>query len=134
MSGTPTFGGKLPTRILLVEDNDANRRLLSDFLSFCGYRVHSVATGTDFFAALTEFHPSLILLDLKLPGVDGFTLLEQLKHSVEWQHIPVIVISAFAFKADQQRAISLGASQYLIKPVGLENLKQAVSQELQCLN
>ena len=119
-----------PKRILLVEDNDLNRQMLQDYIVFCGYQVLSLPNGSGFFEALADFRPQLTLLDLKLPDIDGYTLLEQLQHSKEWRHIPVIIVSAFAFKADKQRALSLGARRYFVKPVNLNELKQAVEDEL----
>lgn len=119
-----------PKRILIVEDNDLNRQMLHDYIVFCGYQVLSLRGGSGFFEALAEFQPQLILLDLKLPDIDGYTLLQQLQQSIEWGNIPVIIVSAFAFKADQQRALNLGASRYFVKPVSLSKLKQAIADEL----
>lgn len=118
-------------RVLLVEDNETNRRLLVDYLTFAGYATFSIADGGEFFTALAEWCPDLILLDLKLPTVDGYTLLAQLQKDEKWQSIPVIVVSALAFKADQQRALALGACRYLVKPVGLEHLRQVIAEEIQ---
>lgn len=117
-------------RILLIEDNDINRQLTSEYLEYCGYHVLSLADGAAFDAAMTHFKPHLVLLDLKLPGVDGYTLLGQMQQRSEWHQVPVIVISAFAFQADQERALALGARQYLVKPVKLQQLSQAVYEEL----
>lgn len=104
--------------------------MLEDYLVFCGYQVLSLAFGSGFFQALGDFQPHLILLDLKLPDIDGYTLLEQMGQRSEWQVIPVIVVSAFAFKADRQRALNLGARRYFVKPVSLRDLKQAIEEEL----
>ena len=117
-------------KLLLVEDNYLNRQMLEDYLVFCGYQVLGIATGSSFFQALAEFQPHLVLLDLKLPDIDGYTLLQQLQQKSEWDNIPVIVVSAFAFKADQQRALDLGARRYFVKPVSLRDLKQAIEEEL----
>lgn len=122
-----------PKRILLVEDNDLNRQMLDDYLVYCGYQVLSIASGSDFFQVLADFQPNLILLDLKLPGINGYTLLEQIKQETDWRHTPVIVVSAFAFKADKQRALSLGACRYFVKPVNLCDLRQAIQDELRGL-
>ena len=116
-------------RVLLVEDNDVNRQMLNDYLVFCGYQILALPDGSGFFQALADFNPHLILLDLKLPDVDGYTLLEQMQQGNAWRHIPVIVVSAFAFRSDQQRALNLGASRYLVKPVNLSDLKQAIEDE-----
>lgn len=115
-------------RILIVEDDEANRENFEEFLDFWGYQVFSMADGSGLFQALAGFQPHLILLDVKLPDVDGYTLLEQLQQSSHWRHIPVIIISAFASKADQKRARSLGAIQYLVKPMNLDNLQQAIQE------
>lgn len=120
----------VPRRILLVEDNDLNRQMLDDYLSFCGYQVLSIGRGSDFFQVLTDFKPHLILLDLRLPDIDGYTLLQQIQQGSDWQHIPVIVVSAFAFRVDQQRALTLGVRRYFVKPVNLSDLKQAIQEEL----
>lgn len=117
-------------RLLIVEDNNLNRLMLNDYLVFCGYQVLSLACGANFFDEIINFQPHLILLDLKLPDVDGYILLEQLQLNPQWRNIPVIIVSAFAFKSDRQKALNLGARQYFIKPVNLAELKQAIAQEL----
>jgi len=118
-------------RVLLVEDNHASRQLIGDFLRYCGYQVRNLGEGAGFIAAMNQFHPQVVLLDLKLPDVDGYCLLEELRHHPEWSEIPVIVVSAYAFQSDRQRALDLGAHQYLVKPVRLMVLKTAIDQALQ---
>lgn len=117
-------------RILIVEDNDINRMLLSDYLSYSGYTVQSLANGSFFFIKIQQFQPDLILLDLKLPDVDGYCLLQQIQQQQDFARIPVIVVSGFAFKADQERAIKLGACGYFVKPVNLNDLLKKISEEL----
>lgn len=119
-------------RVLIVEDNDLNRQMLDDYLSFCGYEVLSLANGTCFFQVLSKFQPQLILLDLKLPDIDGYTILKRVREQTDWESTPIFVVSAFAFSTDQQRALHLGATRYFVKPVNLAELKQAIKQEL-CL-
>ncbi len=116
-------------RVLLVEDHDANRMLLSDYLRYFTYNVRNLPNGLTFFPTLEEFRPDLILLDLKLPGIDGYTLLEQIQQKPEWQSTPIIVISAFAFKADLQRALDLGARHYFVKPINLNHVREAIEAE-----
>ena len=129
-AGTILLGNPGDRRILLVEDNNLNRQMFEDYFVFCGYLIQGLAFGSDFFQALADFQPHLVLLDLKLPDVDGYTLLEQKRQRPEWRTIPVIVVSAFAFKADQQRALNLGARRYFVKPVSLRDLRQAIEDEL----
>lgn len=118
-------------RVLLAQGNDLNRQILEDHLVFCGYEVLSIASGTSFFQALTDFQPDLILLDLRLPDIDGYTILEEIQRGTEWRQIPVIAVSASAFKADQQRLLSLGVTRYFVSPVVLTDLMQAIQAELQ---
>jgi CheY-like chemotaxis protein len=117
-------------RLLIVEDNNLNRLMLNDYLTFCGYQVLSLACGANFFEELATFQPHLILLDLKLPDIDGYSLLEQLQSNPKWHHIPTIVVSAFAFRSDRQRAFNLGACNYFVKPVNLSELRQAIDREI----
>lgn len=121
-------------RVLLAEGNDLNRQILEDHLFFCGYEVLSLASGSNFFQALTDFQPNLILIDLRLPDIDGYTILEAIQRKSEWRHIPVIAVSASAFRADQQRLLSLGVSRYFVSPVVLTDLMQAIQAELQDFN
>ena len=90
-------------RLLIVEDNNLNRLMLNDYLIFCGYHVMSLACGANLLKEVVSFQPHLILLDLKLPDIDGYILLEQLQLNPQGRDIPVIIVSAFAF-------ISLGKS------------------------
>jgi DNA-binding response OmpR family regulator len=128
----PLEANQLNARILLIEDNEASRQLMSDYLEHYGYQILGLAKGALFASAMMQFRPHLVLLDLKLPDIDGYALLQQRQWCTDWLKVPVIVISAFAFHADQQRALKLGACQYLVKPVSLTQLKQAIRHELTC--
>ena len=117
-------------RILLIEDNEISRLLMSDYLEYCGWKVFSLAEGETFLETMQQFQPHLVLLDLKLPGVDGFTLLAQAQQTPDWFRVPIVVVSAFAFQSDQQRALNLGARRYLVKPVKPLRLKEVIAEEL----
>ncbi|MBD2524336.1 response regulator [Nostoc sp. FACHB-133] len=119
-------------RILLVEDHYLNRLLLSDYLSYCGYDVQSLSEGSTFFSTIDKFKPDLMLLDLKLPDIDGYSLLKQVQQKPDLSKIPIIVVSAFAFKADQELAMSLGARRYFVKPLKLKDLILTIEKELTC--
>ncbi|MEH2178743.1 response regulator [Nostoc sp.] len=119
-------------RILLVEDHYLNRMLLSDYLSYCGYEVQSLSEGSAFFSTIEKFKPDLMLLDLKLPDIDGYSLLKQVQQKPDLSKIPIIVVSAFAFKADQELALSLGARNYFVKPLKLKDLILAIEEQFTC--
>lgn len=121
-------------RILLVEDNDINRMLMSDYLSYCGYHVHSLSVGSALFSTVEKYQPELILLDLKLPDIDGYSLLEKIQKKPSFPKIPIIVVSAFAFQNDQERAMRLGAYRYFVKPINLKELIMTISEKLPARN
>ena len=117
-------------RLLIIEDNTIHLILTKEFLERQGYLVVGLEDGSRLWTELEHYKPDLILLDLKLSKkVDGFTLLEQLQQS-PWRHIPVIVVSAYAFAPQRQRALSLGARCYLTKPTALTTIATAVETEL----
>jgi two-component system cell cycle response regulator DivK len=116
-------------RILFIEDNDDHRFLTQDMLEHYGYTVFGSPNGANFLPLISSFRPHVILLDLKLPGKDGFALLEELLIS-NWHTVPVIVVSAFTFRKEKLRAFHLGARRYLTKPVNLNTLMQAIEAEI----
>lgn len=130
-SESQSSGRKKQVRIVLVEDNSLNRLLLADYLRYCGYQVHEVTHGAALLEVLQQCQPDLMLLDLKLPGLDGYALLEQLRQHPDWRDLPVIVVSALAFQEDQEKAFELGANRYLVKPVKLDYLHQVIQEEYQ---
>lgn len=104
-------------RILLIEDDYGNRVLFSDFLEHCGYRVLPLADGNNCMQMMHEFMPHLVLLDIKLPQVDGLTLIRTIRNHPKFKHLPILVVSGYAFQSDRQRAIAAGANDYMVKPI-----------------
>lgn len=117
-------------RILLIEDNDSNREMLSEYLKHLGYQVLSLSDGAQFLQAMADFRPNLILLDLVLPGIDGYSLIQKIQQQSEWQHIPIVVLSALSFRVDRKRALSLGARRFLVKPASPDQLKLVLNEYL----
>ncbi|MBD0336326.1 MAG: response regulator [Cyanobacteria bacterium Co-bin13] len=115
-------------RILLVEDDYASRTFFSEYLRYCGYQVLALSEGLNLFLHLKEFQPHVLVVDLCLPEVDGFTLIQQIRLDQDWQHLPIVVVSGYAFDADRERAEALGIQAYLIKPVRLQELVQSVAK------
>ena len=104
-------------RILLIEDDYGNRVLFADFLEHCGYRVLPLADGNNCIEIMQEFLPHLVLLDIKLPQVDGLTLIQTIRSHPQFHSLPILVVSGYAFQADRQRAIAAGATDYMVKPI-----------------
>jgi two-component system KDP operon response regulator KdpE len=106
-------------RVLVVDDEIEIRRALRTGLGGHGFEVEAVASGTEALAAATARRPDIVLLDLGLPDIDGFTVLTQLR---ERSRAAVIVLSVMADERDKVRALDLGADDYLVKPFGLDEL------------
>ncbi|MEM9511457.1 MAG: response regulator [Cyanobacteria bacterium J06642_2] len=116
-------------RIMFVEDDDSGRQLLQEWLELIGYEVFSLPDGRDFMLTLEKISPDLLLLDLKLPHIDGFTLLEQLQTS-SWRSLPVIVLSAYNLQRTRDKAAELGCTRYLVKPTPLDTLQGIIQSAL----
>ncbi|HEY9905733.1 MAG TPA: ATP-binding protein [Candidatus Sericytochromatia bacterium] len=122
----PPFGDA--KRILVVEDQPFNQALISEVLELEGYAVDLVYDGEMMLQRLhapsvtPESLPHLILMDIQLPGVDGFELIRQLKAHPQWQTVPVIAVTAMAMPGDRDRCLEAGADDYLSKPLDLEQV------------
>lgn len=113
-------------RILVVEDNDLNRKLFCDLLKANGFAVEPIADGRDVLVRAREFVPNLIIMDIQLPNVSGLELIEALKGDPELRPIPVLAVTAYAGKGDEDRIREAGAEGYLAKPVSITPFMAAV--------
>ena len=109
-------------RVLVVDDEPDIVALVAYHLAKAGYRVSTAATGTDALVAAQEEHPALIVLDLMLPSMSGFEVLEQLRASAATRDIAVLMLSARKDEPDRIRGLSLGADDYLAKPFSPQEL------------
>ncbi len=106
-------------RVLVVDDEIEIRRALRTGLAGHGFDVETVATGEEALSGAAAWKPDVVLLDLGLPGIDGFTVLSRLR---EHTRAALIVLSVMADESDKVRALDLGADDYLVKPFGLDEL------------
>ncbi len=110
------------TTILVVEDNEPSRDALSRRLERRGYRVMAAANGLEGVELACAFHPSLILMDLGLPIIDGWEATRQLKGREDTRHIPIIVLSAHATTHDRDLALAAGGDDFETKPIRFHEL------------
>lgn len=128
MSNWPESG--LAANILIVDDRPENLRLLSQMLAEQGHTVRAVTSGARALAAVRTTLPDLILLDIRMPQLDGFTVCEQLKADPQTRDIPVIFISALDEIQDKVKAFGVGGIDYIIKPFQLEEVLARVNTHL----
>lgn len=114
-------------RVLVVEDNDLNRKLFCDLLKAHGFAVEPLADGRDVIEKARSFVPGLIIMDIQLPHVSGLDLIETLKADKELRHIPIMAVTAYAGKGDEDRIRDAGAEGYVSKPVSIKPFMQAVN-------
>ncbi len=116
------FKGGGVAKILLVEDNEMNRDMLERRLLREGFQVILAANGEEGIARAAEDRPDLILMDLSLPGIDGWEATRQIKADDETAVIPIIALTAHAMAGDREQALAAGCDDYDTKPVELERL------------
>ena len=121
-------------RILLAEDNPQNRRLAQFLLCSHGYTVYEAVTGPEAIELARMHSPQLILMDLRLPGLDGYEVTKALKEDDRTKQIPVIALTAFAMEGDREKALQAGCDGYITKPVDTKHFPAAVRQFLQAKN
>jgi CheY-like chemotaxis protein len=108
--------------ILYVEDNDDNIYMLKSRLERNGFRVLIAKDGADGIAMATEDQPSLILMDLSLPVIDGWEAMRRLKAAPETRHIPIIALTAHAMTGEQEKARAAGCDDFETKPIEFQRL------------
>jgi len=112
--------------ILIVEDNDKNRKLMRDVLQHRGYRTIEAETGEEGIRLAREQHPALVLMDIQLPGIDGIVALTRLREDPTTRPIPVIAVTASAMTHDRQKIMAAGFDGYQTKPISVREFLEAV--------
>src|SRR5215210_7185696 len=125
----PIRAGVSMARILIVEDSPDNMKLFRTILGLKGHDVTGLAGGDGLLAAIEEKAPELILMDIQLPGKDGFTLLQEIRASVSL-HVRVIALTAHAMTGDRERALDAGFDGYITKPIDIRGLPEQVERAL----
>jgi len=105
--------------ILIVEDNDLNMKLFNDLLQAHGYNTLQSLEGCDVMSLAHEHKPDLILMDIKLPGISGLEVTKMLKADNDLKSIPVIAVTAFAMKGDEEKIRECGCEGYIAKPISI---------------
>ena len=116
--------------ILVVEDQEDNRRIMRDLLSSAGYEVIEAVTGEEGVAAAETHRPDLILMDIQLPGLDGYEATRQIKANPELEHIPIIVVTSYALSGDDVKAFEAGCNAYVSKPFSPRELLAKIREHL----
>lgn len=114
--------------ILIVEDNELNMKLFHDLLDAHGYNTIQTRNGMDVLDLAREHQPDLILMDIQLPEVSGLEVTRWLKDDEELQEIPVVAVTAFAMKGDEERIREGGCEGYISKPISVTHFLETISE------
>ena len=117
--------------VLIVEDNDKNRKLVRDTLQFKGYRTIEAESGEDGVRLAREQRPALVLMDIQLPGIDGITALGQLRADPSTRDIPVIAVTASVMAQERQKVVDAGFDAFQGKPISVREFLETVQRVLE---
>jgi two-component system cell cycle response regulator DivK len=123
-------GASMSKRILVIEDHEENRRILRILLASAGFEMIEAVTGEEGVAAAERERPDLILMDIQLPGLDGYEATRRIKANPALRHIPVIVVTSYALSGDDVKAFEAGCDAYVTKPFVPRQLLAKVRQYL----
>jgi two-component system cell cycle response regulator DivK len=113
-------------KVLIVEDNELNLRLFRDLLEAHGAEVRTIRDSRDALAAMHEFVPELVIMDIQLPHISGVELIRQMRTDQALEAVPVMAVTAYAGKGDEGRVRQAGANAYVSKPISVNRFVSAV--------
>lgn len=116
----------MPKKIMIVEDNELNLKLFTDLLRAHQFTVEGVKDGRLALEQAKMFAPDMVIMDIQLPHVSGLELIEAMQKDPVLSAIPVLAVTAYAGKGDEERIMAAGARGYLSKPVGMVKFLEAV--------
>ena len=116
--------------VLVVEDNQQNFELVEFLLEDAGYTVRLARDAAELRSALTDHLPDLVLMDIQLPGVDGITLVEELRADPKTRKLPILAITAHAMRGDRERFLDAGCDGYIPKPIEVATFVDSIAAHL----
>jgi two-component system cell cycle response regulator DivK len=126
VAGRRPGAARVARTVLIVEDNELNMKLFHDLLDAHGYKTLQTRSGMEALKIAREQRPDLILMDIQLPEVSGLEVTKWLKDDEELREIPVIAVTAFAMKGDEQRIRQGGCEAYISKPISIGTFLETV--------
>jgi two-component system, cell cycle response regulator DivK len=118
--------GRMAKTVLIVEDNELNMKLFRDLLEAHGYQTSGTSNGFEALDLVRTLRPDLILMDIQLPQVSGLEVTKWIKDDPELRSIPVVAVTAFAMKGDEERIREGGCEAYLSKPISVGKFIETV--------
>ncbi len=126
----PSENGRRSKTILIVEDNELNMQLFNDVLEAKGYQTLQSRNGLDALKIARESKPDLIVMDIQLPGMSGLEVTKLIKEDENLKTIPIIALTAFAMKRDEEKIRQVGCENYLAKPISISGFLEIIAKYL----
>jgi CheY-like chemotaxis protein len=117
-------------KLLIADDKATSRELMRTVLEKCGYAIREASDGIEALRCAREIRPDLIILDLHMPGVDGYGVVSELRREEEFADTPIMALTASAMQGDRERALAAGFDSYVTKPIPLSALRAEVERLL----
>jgi len=118
----------MPKTVMIVEDNELNMKLFNDLLESRGYTVIQTRNGMEALDLARAHMPDLILMDIQLPEVSGLVVTKWLKDDDQLAHIPVVAVTAFAMKGNEERILQGGCEGYISKPISVSHFLETIAE------
>ena len=113
-------------KILLADDNLPSLELMREILETSGHRVMEAVDGRDALDLVHQNRPDLVFLDLQMPVMDGFRVIQELRNDIRFRRLPVVAVTASAMLGDRERAIAAGFDSYIAKPINLGEVRKQI--------
>lgn len=120
----------MSARILVIEDNEQNLYLMRFLLGKHGFEVVEAQDGAEGIRVAREVNPTVILLDIQLPVMDGYAVAEALRREPKLAHVPIIAVTSYAMVGDRERVLAAGATDYIEKPINPDTFVEQVSRHV----
>ena len=116
--------------ILVADDDPVGRELIREILELQGYRVIEAGDGSVALSSIQAAQPDLVLLDIQMPVLDGFGVIQALRRERQFQSLPVFALTAFAMRGDSAKALAAGFDGYIAKPINVSAFRELIRQAL----
>ena len=113
--------------ILVVDENDDNRQLVLKVLGCRGYKVVGVVDGEEALTKLTNVNPDLILMDINLPGMDGYEVTRRIRQQEKFANLPIVALTAHAMVGDKEKSLAAGCDAYITKPINVRTFPDSIA-------
>lgn len=120
----------MASKVLVVEDNDMNMQLVEFLLEEEGYEILKASSGEEALQSIAQTVPDLILMDIHLPGMDGLTVVREMKNDPRTKRVPILALTAHAMRGDRDRFLDAGCDGYISKPIDVKTFIPAIQSYL----